>query len=93
MGKVACNGPKVVRNRSRYKWRVDGRVDWAEYQRAVEYVNVKSSYNGLECIEAVWEVWKGKVLRAAVLGIGGKRLQIIARCGGLVIEKRQLVTV
>ena len=33
---VECSGPKLVKEVKRYKWRVDGRADWNEYQSAIE---------------------------------------------------------
>ena len=70
---MECSGPKLVKEVKRYKWRVDGRVDWNEYQSAIEcefmgWEEVKRLESTLKDTEAVW------VLRAASTGIGKKKV-------------------
>jgi len=63
----------------RYKWRVDGKCDWQDYQDAVvtEFVDwekqlqeLNQKLEGEELAEAAWEVWMKGVITAAERGIG-----------------------
>lgn len=78
---VEYTDPKLVNNKCHYKWRVDGKVDWDEYQCEIgnEFMNweeclesIKENSKGEECVEKVWEAWKGRVINAALKGIGRK---------------------
>ena len=80
---MVCSGPKLVKEVKRYKWRVDGRVDWNDYQNVIEcefmgweeeVKMLESTRKDTECVEAVWDSWKGKVLRAASMGIVKKKV-------------------
>ena len=60
-----------------WKWKVDGRMEWEGYQGAVaremegleEWIQVSG-----DSVEVVWEEWKRRVLAAAEVGIGKKRV-------------------
>ena len=62
------NLEKVVLH-DRYKWRIDGKCDWKEYQDAVvtEFADWKAQLGELnqnleeELVEAAWESWMDKV--------------------------------
>ena len=69
-----------MRGRERYKWRVNGKLDWEEYQETVEevFVGWEEVVRELEqefgggIIEEVWSRWKEKVIAAAEKGIDRK---------------------
>ena len=74
------NLEKVVLH-DRYKWRIDGKCDWKEYQDAVvtEFADWEAQLGELnknmeeeELVEAAWESWMDKVTTAAERGIGKK---------------------
>ena len=67
----------------RYKWKVDGRQEWEEYQHAVqeEFLDWEKKLEDLAVssdketwVEGVWELWKAKVIKAAEKGIGNKKV-------------------
>ena len=69
---------------ARWKWKVDGREDWVEYQAAVtEHMEgwehwvkeaTASRIEHGEIVEVVWEEWKRRVTSAAEKGIGLKKV-------------------
>ena len=73
-------GRREVRRRERYKCRVDGKLDWEEYQEAVEEAfigwdeEVRELEKGLGggIVKEVWSMWK--VIAAAEKGIGRKKV-------------------
>ena len=75
-------GRREVRRRVQYKWRVDSKLDWKEYQEAVEevFIGWEEEEKELEqelggrIIEVVWNRWKEKVIAAAEKGIGRKKV-------------------
>ena len=75
-------GRREVRRRERYKWRVDGKLDWEECQEAVEevFTGWEEEVRKLEqelgggIIEEVWSRWKEKVIAAVENGIGRKKV-------------------
>ena len=68
----------------RYKWKVDGKQDWEEYQHAVqeEFLDWEEKLEELaesrekeRWVEGVWELWKAKILiKAAKRGIRNKKV-------------------
>ena len=80
---VRYGRPEVKKIIARYKWKVDGKEDWGEYEQAIteEFAGweealsgFKTQYVGGDCVEKVWELWKDNVLKAALRGIGRKKL-------------------
>ena len=74
---------KEEKRNERFKWRVDGRSRWEEFQEAVEEEfkgweiwvrDLESKAVGEELSERVWEEWKMRVLAAAERGIGKKKI-------------------
>ena len=72
---------KVIQE-ERYKWKVDGRQEWEEYQHAVqEFLDWEEKLEDLaessekeRWVEGVWELWKAKVIKAAEKEIGNKKV-------------------
>ena len=67
----------------RYKWKVDGRQDWEDYQQAVqeEFSDWEEKLGELaksreqeRWVEGAWELWKAKMFKAADRGIGKKKV-------------------
>ena len=81
---------EVVRRRERYKWRLDGKLDWEEYQEAVEevFIGWEEEVRELEqelgggIVEEAGNRWKEKVIAVAEKEIGRKKLQRGHRDGG-----------
>ena len=75
-----------VTQEERYKWKVDGRQDWEDYQQAVqeEFSDWEEKLGELaksreqeRWVEGAWELWKAKMFKAAMFkaadrGIGKK---------------------
>ncbi len=69
---------------ARWKWKVDGKEDWDDYQSAVSeqmkgwerWVReaAANSTNNTETAEIVWEEWKRRANAEAEIGIGQKRV-------------------
>ena len=81
--KVKCRAPKVVDDRCYYKWRVDGKENWEGYRSAIEsefvgweecMESIKKDVSGEECVEKIWENWRSRVINAAYVGIGKKKV-------------------
>ena len=77
---VDMGRPKLSKQEDvRWKWKVDGKEDWSEYQAAVtehtegwenwvKEVTASRTDHG-EIVEIVWEEWKRRVTSAAERGI------------------------
>ena len=72
-----------VTQEEQYKWKVDDRQEWEEYQHAVqeEFLDWEEKLEDLaessekeRWVEGVWELWKTKVIKAAEKGIGKKKV-------------------
>ncbi len=69
---------------TRWKWKVDGKEDWSDYQAAVaeqmegweDWVRdaTASRTDHGEIVEVVWQEWKRRVTTAAEMGIGQKKV-------------------
>ncbi len=76
--------PDSTQKETRWKWKVDGKDDWEDYQTAVSgqmggwegwvMEAIESSTNHVETAETVWEEWKRRVTTAAEMGIGRKKV-------------------
>ena len=80
--------PKEMRREERFKWRVDGRSSWDEFQEAIEEEfqgweawvrDVEIREVGEELVERVWGEWKTKVISAAERRIGKKRISELSK--------------
>ena len=80
MGRPKLSKPEDVR----WKWKVDGKEDWSEYQAAVtEHMEgwenwvkeaTASRTDHGEIVEVVWKEWKRRVTSVAERGIGLKKV-------------------
>ena len=83
MGRPKLSKPEDAED-ARWKWKVDGKEDWSEYQAAVtehmegweDWVKeaTASRADHGEIVEVVWEKWKRRVTSAAERGIGLKKV-------------------
>ena len=80
--------PTEMRKEERFKWRVDGRSNWDQFQEAIEEEfqgweawvrEVEIREVGDELVERVWGEWKIRVLSAAERGIGKKRISEMSK--------------
>ena len=93
-----------VTQEERYKWKVDGRQDWEDYQQAVqeEFSDWEEKLRELaksreqeRWVEGAWELWKAKMFKAADRRIGKKKVterskgcMVVNRCGGSYPSKK-----
>ena len=87
-GVFKAGNPKEMKREERFKWRVDGRSSWDEFQEAIEEEfqgwepwvrDVEIREVGEELVERVWGERKTKVMSAAERGIGKKRISELSK--------------
>ena len=87
-GVFKVGNPKEMRREERFKWRVDGRSSWDEFQEAIEEEfqgweawvrDMEIREVGEELVERVWGERKTKVMSAVERGIGKKRISVLSK--------------